>query len=251
MLTVYQIDDRALLLGDPPYARQAPAKGHLQVLAAPPAVPAGHVARWVTAQHPVIDTKTYGNPGTGTWELVEDHRKDKLYVTSDGSPYTIDAEVDGQTYTGVDVLPAWLSTIERPGKNYNWTAGAWVLDVAAQLADDQAAQTALMEQAYSNAVAQDVTFKTAAGVTKTYQADADSQDILNKTLNVCKTAGAVPDGFWWKSKDNTLVPFTLADLGGLASAMLDQGWAAFQILAARKAAITGATTSAAVKAINW
>jgi len=115
----------------------------------------------------------------------------------------------------------------------------------------QTTQTALMEQAYSNAVAQDVSFTTGAGVTKTYQADPDSQDILNKTLNVCKTAGAVPDGFWWKPKDNTLVPFTLADLAGLASAMLDQGWAAFQKLTARKNSITAATTSAAVKAITW
>lgn len=246
-ITTYKIDAKNCLM----FALPRDSKGDREVLVEPPEAPAGHVARWVTDLHSTTDAVTYGEPGTGTWEVVEDHRKDKLYVTSDGSSYTIDAEIDGQTYTGVDALPAWLSTIERPGKNYNWTAGAWVLDVAGQLADDQAYQTALMEQAYSNAVAQDVTFTTAAGVTKTYQADPDSQDILNKTLNVCKTAGAVPDGFWWKSRDNTQVPFTLADLAGLASAMLDQGWAAFQKLTARKNSITAATTSAAVKAITW
>ncbi|MGS1116862.1 DUF4376 domain-containing protein [Castellaniella sp. UC4442_H9] len=135
MLTVYQIDHRALLLGDPPYARQAPAKGHLQVLVAPPAVPAGHVARWVTAQHPVIDTKTYGEPATGTWETIEDHRKDKLWL-GHGQPYVVNEDHDGQAYDGLGSLPAWLYPEEPPApeptlaelresKQANATAKRW------------------------------------------------------------------------------------------------------------------------------
>lgn len=109
MLTVYQIDNLGLLQ----HERQAPSKGHLQALVAPPAAPAGHIARWVTDLHPVIDTKTYGDPGTGSWEIIEDHRKDKLWL-GHGEPYSLGADQDGQTYDGLGPVPAWLHTVEPP-----------------------------------------------------------------------------------------------------------------------------------------
>ena len=109
MQTVYQLDDQGLLL----HEREAPTKGHLQVMVAPPEVPAGHVARWVTALHPVVDTKTYGDQGTGSWEVIEDHRKDKLWLAH-GRPYVLDIDTDGQTYDGLGPLPAWLYTEEPP-----------------------------------------------------------------------------------------------------------------------------------------
>ncbi|WP_368648949.1 hypothetical protein ABRY95_12270 [Castellaniella ginsengisoli] len=109
MQTVYQLDDQGLLL----HEREAPTKGHLQVMVAPPAVPAGHVARWVTALHPVVDTKTYGDPGTGSWEVIEDHRKDKLWL-GHGKPYTLDVDHDGQSYDGLGPVPAWLYAEEPP-----------------------------------------------------------------------------------------------------------------------------------------
>ncbi|GAA0238156.1 hypothetical protein GCM10009125_28770 [Castellaniella daejeonensis] len=113
MLTVYQIDDQALLQGDAPHAREAPTKGHLQVLIAPPTVPAGHAARWVTALHPVIDTKTYGNPGTGSWEVIEDHRKDTLWL-GHGKPYVLGEDADGKAYDGLGPVPEWLYAEEPP-----------------------------------------------------------------------------------------------------------------------------------------
>lgn len=109
MQTVYQLDDQGLLL----HEREAPTKGHLQVMVAPPEVPAGHVARWVTALHPVIDTKTYGDPDTGSWEVIEDHRKDKLWL-GHGKPYTLDVDHDGQSYDGLGPVPAWLYAEEPP-----------------------------------------------------------------------------------------------------------------------------------------
>lgn len=109
MQTVYQLDDQSLLL----HEREAPTKGHLQVLVAPPAVPAGHVARWVTALHPVVDTKTYGDPGTGAWEAIEDHRKDQLWIDH-GKPYTLGKDVGGQSYDGLGPVPEWLYAEEPP-----------------------------------------------------------------------------------------------------------------------------------------
>lgn len=109
MQTVYQLDDQGLLL----HEREAPTKGHLQVMVAPPEVPAGHVARWVTALHPVVDTKAYGDPGTGAWEVIEDHRKDSLWL-GHGKPYVLGEDADGQTYDGLGPVPAWLHADEPP-----------------------------------------------------------------------------------------------------------------------------------------
>ncbi|WP_417252783.1 hypothetical protein [Castellaniella sp.] len=109
MQTVYQLDDQGLLL----HEREAPTKGHLQVLVAPPAAQGGHVARWVTALHPVVDTKTYGDPGTGSWEVIEDHRKGQLWIDH-GKPYALNADHDGQSYDGLGPVPAWLYAEEPP-----------------------------------------------------------------------------------------------------------------------------------------
>lgn len=106
MLQIYQLDEARVWLGDGP--RAVHSKGHLQVLVAPPEVPAGHAARWVTDQDPVVDTPTFGSEGTGSWEIVEDHRKATLY-TADGE-YKIGDEYEGQTYDGLGEIPAWLST---------------------------------------------------------------------------------------------------------------------------------------------
>ncbi|MBV2180879.1 MAG: DUF4376 domain-containing protein [Castellaniella sp.] len=108
-----------------------------------------------------------------------------------------------------------------------------------------------MYVAYSQAVQQSVSFKSAGGVTQTFQADTNSQNILLQSYTGFQAAGAVPAAFYWVAADNTQVSFTLADLKGLYAAMLAQGWAAFQQLQTRKASIRAATTSAAVKAITW
>jgi len=239
-------DNEGLSNGPSPYG----VKGHGDVAVDHGAVPAGKVAHWQSTV-PRVDP-TYGNEGTGTWEFLDDRRKDYLYLTADGSQYSLDTEVEGQTYPGYGSLPAWLTTTEKPGNFYAWEDGAWVLNTAADLADAKTTQSAAMELAYDTAVAQDVSFTTAGGVTKAFQADKDSRDILDKTLNVCKNAGQIPEGFWWKSRDNTLVPFTLGDLVGLSEAMFDQGWTAFQTLAARKLAISSITTTRAdVEKITW
>lgn len=119
------------------------------------------------------------------------------------------------------------------------------------LALAQVAQTEAMYVAYSQAVQQSVSFKSAGGVTQTFQADTNSQNILLQSYTGFQAAGAVPAAFYWVAADNTQVSFTLADLKGLYAAMLAQGWAAFQQLQTRKASIRAATTSAAVKAITW
>lgn len=125
------------------------------------------------------------------------------------------------------------------------------------LSESQKLQSTVIDAAYMAAAQVDVTFSTAAGVTKTYQADCggstglDSQSVLLKAVTGYGLVGAVPTGFTWKSADNTLVAFTLDDLKGLYAAMLEQGSVAFGKRAMLKANIAAATTISAVQAITW
>ncbi|WP_248322048.1 DUF4376 domain-containing protein [Caballeronia sp. Sq4a] len=122
---------------------------------------------------------------------------------------------------------------------------------ASTLPGAKLAQSLAIDAAYAAAVQSSVTFKTAAGISQTFQADADSQDILAKATQGYTIAGEVPPNFFWKAEDNTLVAFTLADLQGLYGAMLAQGWVAFQKRATLKAQISAATSVSAVQAIAW
>lgn len=76
------------------------------------------------------------------------------------------------------------------------------------LALAQSNQRELIDLAYAAAITTDVSFTTGAGVTKTYQADAISQSNLKDALIGFTPSGATPSGFYWRSLDNTNVPFT-------------------------------------------
>lgn len=123
---------------------------------------------------------------------------------------------------------------------------------AAQLlAAAQAAQIYAVISAYQAAIYQSVSYASAGGVTKTFQADSSSQNYLFLATQGYFLAGAAPAGFYWVSEDNTQVPFALSDLKGLYAAMLAQGWAAFQKLQTLKSAINSATTVSEVKSVTW
>jgi hypothetical protein len=136
---------------------------------------------------------------------------------------------------------------QRPGPDYAWSGSAWAIP----LASAQTAQIAQMYEDYANAIAQPVAYTSKAGVAKTYQSDPTSIGNVNDMLSAYGAEAATPSGFYWVAADNTQVPFTYADLQGLAAAMGAQGWAAFQNLQAKKSAIKGATTVSAVQAVTW
>lgn len=97
----------------------------------------------------------------------------------------------------------------------------------------QADKVTEMEAAYAVASTSDVTFTSAGGMTKAFQSDEKSHSNVKNMLEAYRVTG-VPTGFFWKSTDNTRVPFTYADLQGLAQAMGNQGWPAFLHLSDRK-----------------
>lgn len=151
----------------------------------------------------------------------------------------IDVEDDGEA-----LLPAGCTEISD-------AAAAAIQNPSLTLEQERTAQIDGISAVYAAAVTLPVSFKTAAGVTQTFQADTDSQTILMQATQGYVLAGSVPSDFYWVAADNTQVAFTLADLQGLYQAMLARGWAAFQQLQARKAQINAASTVEAVQAITW
>jgi hypothetical protein len=147
----------------------------------------------------------------------------------------------------------WQTCLDNPG--YTVVNGALVAPAAPTakqlLGAAQSAQNAVIDAAYGATIQANVTFKTAAGVTETFQADAASQTLVAQVTQGYQIAGATPSGFYWKAADNTQVAFTLADLQGLYTTILAQGWAAFQKRTTLKAEITAATTVAAVQSVAW
>lgn len=119
------------------------------------------------------------------------------------------------------------------------------------LSDVQTSQIMVLFTAYSNAIAQPVSYTSVGAVTKLFQADSDSVSNLQKMLAAYSSTQTVPTGFYWVSEDNTQVPFTYADMQKLASTIGDQGWTSFKQLQTRKASVLAATTISAVQSISW
>lgn len=121
-------------------------------------------------------------------------------------------------------------------------ANELALATPASLVDLQADKIQVLTTAYETAIQLPVSY-----LTTTFQADADSQLVLTKTLS----AGSVPTGFFWMDSLNNQVPMTFTQLKGLAAAMLTQGQTAFANLQVKKTAVRAATTASAVAAVVW
>lgn len=159
--------------------------------------------------------------------------------------------------TGVNAIKIsaaeWQECITTQG--YTVSNGALVAPTAPS-ADDlleaaQSSQIASLTYAYQSATQQPVSFSTSAGVSKTFQADSNSQSVLLLATTGYNLQGATPDGFYWVASDNSKVPFVLDDLKGLYGVMLSQGNAAFQKLQDLKASVRSAKTVSAVQEVVW
>lgn len=118
--------------------------------------------------------------------------------------------------------------------------------IARPVADIKAAKIAQLEKNYRAAVQQPVAY-----MGTTFQADTGSQAILTATLVTLNASGAVPPNFGWWDINNVKVPMTLAELNGLAGAMFDQGWVAFQKKQTKKADARNAANAAQANAVAW
>ena len=71
--------------------------------------------------------------------------------------------------------------------------------IPTSLFDAQGSAINLVNSAYQQAITAPVSFTTAAGVAKTYQADPVSQANLQGALIGFTPSGATPSGFYWRS----------------------------------------------------
>ncbi len=119
------------------------------------------------------------------------------------------------------------------------------------LTQAQTAQKSLITKGYNEAIIAPISFTDSAGVTDTYQADASSQQYLDRAVTGYRIAGSVPKGFYWRSATNQNNAFTLADLEGLYTAILARAEEAFQKLQTLKAQIDAAESASDVSTITW
>jgi hypothetical protein len=71
----------------------------------------------------------------GGWTSVEDLRQRTLYSVTDGQPYHLGAEINGQRYEGIGPFPEWLTLQARPNEWNVWSGSAWIADESLLAAD--------------------------------------------------------------------------------------------------------------------
>lgn len=88
----------------------------------------GKVVKWNT-EIPRYEID-YGTEGTGSWEILDDHRKDTLFKIPSGDSYSFN---EGD-YTGIGPIPETLTDKPKPQFGFwNITTKDWEVDDVARL----------------------------------------------------------------------------------------------------------------------
>jgi len=119
------------------------------------------------------------------------------------------------------------------------------------LAAAQKAKVRELTANYNVAIHDPVVYKSVGNITETYQADNQAISNLQNMLLAFAPPATLPTDFYWVAQNNTHVPFTYADLQGLAVAIGAQGFTNFDHLQDLKTQVAAATTVAQVNAITW
>lgn len=162
----------------------------------------------------------------GAWSIVPDFRGATWFDQVTGEPVEITEAGQPAANLGASLPPP---TLEQA----------------------QANQVNTLRAAYQQAIQANVKYTSVGGIAASYQADAQSVANLQASIAGCMAAQATPTGFFWVSADNTEVPFTFADLGGLAAAIFAQGAAEFVRFQIYKKAVRSAATVADVQSVTW
>lgn len=233
-------DEAGIFLDESPY----PVKGHGDVAGAAPAKQPGKLSKWGTELD--RNDPKYGDPGTGSWLTLVDHRQDELYMTDNGNAYTVGETVEQGEYPGYGDLPPWLTTTARPSQFHNWVGGVWVLDVAAELADIKAKKIAGL---YADCQAQIlVGFESSAlGSAHGYPSAAlDQQNMVQTATNSDGGSFMCSDAGTW-----ALVAHTQAQAQTVLADFVTARDAARGKLQTLTAAVNDAADKAAVADIVW
>ena len=139
----------------------------------------------------------------------------------------------------------------RPTYAATWSNDTFTWTDVRTLSQVQVDQIGALSAAYAVAIRQSVSYVSKGGIPQIFQADpASIANVANMQLAFA-AAATVPTGFYWVAADNTQVPFTYADVQGLAAAIGAQGFTAFARLQLRKTAVRAATTIAQALAVVW
>lgn len=155
--------------------------------------------------------------------LVQDSDVHTALNLPEGATFDFSAPSRGSKYGALSTTPAPAPT------------------EADKLAEAQAVKNGELSLAYGAAISADIQFKSADGTTQTYQADKGSRDDLHDMLAGFAATATAPSGFYWVASDNTHVPFTYADMQGLAQAMATRGAADFAKLQTLKDQVRAVT----------
>lgn len=167
------------------------------------------------------------NADAKTWSIVPDWRG-LTYWLADRTKVTI-------TEVGVEPPAGWLESDPGP-----------------DLVEVKAAKHSELREKYGEAIEADVIYTTQEGLTQIYQADqAFSVANLSQMIIAFQASQSVPSGFYWVAKDNTQVPFSYADLLGLAEAIGASGFAAYAHWQDLKAQVEAAPSTEEVGVIEW
>jgi hypothetical protein len=150
-------------------------------------------------------------------------------------------------HTG-DPLPGDVECAPQPSADYDPDgAGGWVLNLSRAAAD----KLQDLATAYQAAITQAVQYTSVGSITSAFQATPAAIDNLEHMMLAFQPPNVLPAGFYWVAADNSQVPFTYADLLGLAQTIGAQGFVAFKNLQQKKIAALAATTAEQLAAITW
>ena len=111
------------------------------------------------------------------------------------------------------------------------------------------AKCGLIDQCYFDALYADIGYASSDGVAQTFQADQASLVVMMQTI--IGSGGKLIDGFVWGAKDNSQVPFTFADLQGLANAIYVRGNGLYFHQQTKKAEIRACLSVEDVNLVSW
>ena len=118
-----------------------------------------------------------------------------------------------------------------------WVAAGGVPDAMTPPAPPPATEVRAIKKSQVNQMRD---AKMALGVTyngQVYDSDAIAALNLTSVLTLVLSGAPLPPGFTWRSKNNSNVPMTVADLRGLAGALFQRGQAVYAASWAHKANI--------------
>ncbi len=143
---------------------------------------------------------------------------------------------------GCDVVPADFQS--------NTT---WVFSMAGKIEQDlnlvKRFKAGSLTSDYVNSPGLTVDFTTEAGLSSTFQADADARKNMVTALSEYKAIGSVPSDYYWLDINNQQVPFNLTDLTSLVQKVSAMYWNRFKTLQNNKATVRGAGSVTAVNAV--